>query len=262
MLRQSAISFLKSVGLYSIIRSLICPERPSKVELMQRRRMQVFYSQFIKKGDLCFDVGANVGNRTNVFLRLGARVVAVEPQKTSFRVLQQKFTRNRRVVLVNQGLSDHVGYVDLHIANVSTISTMSKDWKSAVTDSGRFPSDRYSWTQVVSVPVTTMDHLIERYGLPAFVKIDVEGYELPALQGLSQPVRHLSFEHTPEFFDSTRQCVDHLSGLGRARFNLSLGESTQFSLPNWVVGEVLCDYLSSLPDKSVFGDVYARFEDE
>jgi FkbM family methyltransferase len=260
-LKQFGISFIKLIGLYPAMKSLIHPVHLSKEELIQRIKMQDFYSQFIKKRELCFDVGAHVGGRTEVFLRLGAKVVAIEPQETCFRVLHQKIARNRRVALVNQGLSDHVGFVNMHISNASTISTMSEDWKSAVTSSNRFPLDRYSWTQVVSVPVTTLDQLIERYGLPAFIKIDVEGYELHVLRGLSQPVRYLSFEHTPEFIDSTRQCVNHISGLGMARFNFSLGESMQFSLSNWVVGSKLCDYLSNLPDKSVFGDVYARFGD-
>ncbi len=260
MLRQSAISFMRRIGLYPVIKSLIRPERLSEVEWMQRRRMQDFYSQFIKKGDLCFDVGANVGSRTDMFLRLGARVVAVEPQEVCFRLLQQKFTRNRMVALVNQGCSDHVGYVDLYIADANTISTMSEDWKLAVTSSGRFPLDQYNWTQVVSVPVTTLDHLIAKYGLPAFIKIDVEGYELSILQGLSQPVRLLSFEFTQEFMDSTKQCVHQLSRLGEVRFNFSLGESMWLWLPNWVVGEKLIDYLPSSPRATMWGDIYARFE--
>lgn len=259
--RQVAISFLKSINLYSAVTSLLRPEHLSEAERMQRRRMQDFYSQFIKKGDLCFDVGANLGSRTDVFLRLGARVVAVEPQDHAFICLEKKFTRNRRLTLLKRGLSDHIGYVDLHIANVSTISTMAEDWKSAVISSGRFPSDKYNWTQVVTVPVTTLDQLIERYGLPVFIKIDVEGYELPVLRGLSRPVSCLSFEFTPEFMDSTMQCVAHLTTLGEVQFNFCLGESMMFSLPNWVVGDMLCNHLSGLPHGSLFGDVYARFGD-
>ncbi|HRD74433.1 MAG TPA: hypothetical protein PK264_00620 [Hyphomicrobiaceae bacterium] len=42
--------------------------------------MDHLYSRFVKPGDLAFDIGAHVGDRTASFLRLGARVVALEPQ--------------------------------------------------------------------------------------------------------------------------------------------------------------------------------------
>ena len=48
-----------------------------------------FYSKLIQNGDLCFDVGANVGNRTEAFLKLGARIVAVEPQPECIAVLNE-----------------------------------------------------------------------------------------------------------------------------------------------------------------------------
>jgi len=58
----------------------------------ERRELEMFghfYRVFVAAGDLCFDVGANLGNRTRCFRQLGCTVVAVEPQGECFRKLAQ-----------------------------------------------------------------------------------------------------------------------------------------------------------------------------
>ena len=42
--------------------------------------MDALYARFLRAGDLAFDIGAHVGDRISSFRRLGARVVALEPQ--------------------------------------------------------------------------------------------------------------------------------------------------------------------------------------
>ena len=224
-----------------------------------QRKMLSFYSQFIKKGDLCFDVGAHVGNRTEVFLKLKAKVVCVEPQDECIKILQKRF-RNKNVVLVNKGLAAKDGELKLSICErANTISTMSEKWKLAVKSSGRFSS--YKWTKSRMVPVTTLDALIKKYGLPVFCKIDVEGFESSVLTGLSQPIPYLSFEFTREFFDDAKPCINHLLSLGYVRFNCSLGESTQMLFRTWVTSKELCQKLDKMmiDDNFLWGDIYARF---
>src|SRR4030095_1106868 len=73
-----------------IARSLVTYYGP----FWRRRRMAVFYRQFLHPGDLAFDIGAHVGNRIRVFRRIGARVVAVEPQPDFVAVLQRLYGRD------------------------------------------------------------------------------------------------------------------------------------------------------------------------
>jgi FkbM family methyltransferase len=221
--------------------------------------MRAFYSGFVREGDRVFDVGANVGNRTKVFLRLGARVVAVEPQPECADLLAEAFRGEPRLTIVREALGRSPGSAEMKLSDTTTISSLSPGWIEAVRGSGRFA--QFQWDRTVTVPVTTLDRLIEREGRPAFMKIDVEGYEREVLEGLSAPVDALSFEFTPEWLESAFACVAHLEGLGMRRFNLSLGESLRLESPAWLGAAELRSRLSSMRgDRSVFGDVYARGE--
>jgi FkbM family methyltransferase len=219
--------------------------------------MKQFYRGFIHPGDICFDVGANLGNRTQVFLELGARVIAIEPQESCRRILERRFNRKPNFLLIGAALGQNEGVAELSIANESTISSMSRKWIAAVTASGRFSS--YQWPNTVTVPVTTLDAVIAQYGVPSFVKIDVEGFELEVLRGLRQPVGTLSFEFIPEMLVSVEECLRHLSSLGAIECNYSLCESMMLERPQWLNTADLMAALLSLPDTSVFGDVYVRF---
>lgn len=257
-MKRSLTEFLKKTGLVGPAKSALRWAQNYKPETIRHnKRMKGFYSQFIRSGDLCFDVGANVGSRTEIFLRLGARVVAVEPQADCMRELQRKYSRNKSVILVQKGLDEKPGERELYISDANPISSISREWISAVTDSGRFAA--YRWDRSQLITMTTLDLLIESYGVPAFCKIDVEGAELTVLKGLSKPIKVLSFEFTPEFVVSTLGCIEHLSGLGSVAYNYSVEESMCLALSNWVTGEEMGEILKRLPDKNLFGDVYARF---
>jgi hypothetical protein len=117
---------------------------------------------------------------------------------------------------------------------------------------------RTRWGRSVVVPVTTLDALIGRYGRPAFCKIDVEGYDLEVLHGLSEPLPALSFEYVPPALDLVLACLDRLAELGPYAFNWSAGESMQWCWPTWVDAATLAAYLRDYPAQGNPGDVYAR----
>jgi FkbM family methyltransferase len=224
----------------------------------QQKAMVEFYRLFVQPGDLCFDVGANVGNRTEVFLRLGARVVAIEPQQDCMGLLKEKFSRGQRVYFIGKALGESPGRSELLISDAHTISSMSKEWIENVKKSGRFA--QHNWSTPVMVDVTTLDALIAEYGVPSFVKIDVEGYEAQVMQGLTQPVRALSFEFAVEAMQNMEKCIQHLMTIGPIICNYSLCESMTMHFHPWVSPEHLRGYLQSLPDRQAWGDVYVSFD--
>lgn len=232
--------------------------------ILNRRKLLRFYSQFVNKGDLCFDIGANIGNRIGVFLKLGAIVVAVEPQNSCMRKLLKKYGNNNKVFLVNKALGSREGKGNLILSNSHTVSSMSREWIDCIRDSDMFftSTSAFQWHENVTVPITTLDKLIRKYGSPAVCKIDVEGFEYQVIKGLSKPVKVISFEFTPtpKLINWSIESIKHLSTIGNVQFNYSFTESMILALPEWVDDGKICNILLSIPHKTAFsGDIYARF---
>jgi FkbM family methyltransferase len=224
----------------------------------QLRRMQRLYARLLRPGDLAFDVGAHVGSRTLVWARLGARVVAIEPVPHAMRVLSTLYGRHPRVTLVQAAVGRRPGRLPMLVCEREpTVSTLSTDWADRMRRE-RDAFARTRWERSVLVPVVTLDELIARHGRPAFCKIDVEGYDLEVLQGLSEPLPALSFEYVPPALDLALACLDRLAALGPYAFNWSAGESMQWCWSEWVDARVLAGYLRSYPTQGNPGDVYAR----
>lgn len=222
--------------------------------------MRAFYAQFIAPGSLCFDVGANYGNRVEVFLDLQARVVAVEPQEPCITALRAAYGGNARFTLVPKAIGASEGEAELLISDAETLSSLNPQWVEAVTGSGRFA--QFKWERRQVVPLTTLDALIERHGTPSFIKIDVEGYEYEVVRSLSRPVEALSFEFVPEVIEQAFKCIDHLRTLGDVRLNYAAGEKMQLALPDWVGPDDMVRTLTAVRDDlTLFGDVYVRFAD-
>lgn len=216
-----------------------------------------FYTQFIKKGDLVFDVGANVGSRSKLFLNLGANVVAFEPQPELCEHLTQHLKKHPRFNLMPIGLGSKSTVVELKISDAHVLSSMSSRWIESTRKSGRFSS--YSWNKSIGVKIDTLDSMINKFGIPKFIKIDVEGYELEVLQGLTHTVEYLSFEFTSEDIDASINCINRLDKIGQYLFKYSIGESLSFEMQEW---EPLKNFKSILlklinNDNRAWGDIYA-----
>jgi FkbM family methyltransferase len=226
----------------------------------RRRRLTRFYAQFIQSGDLCFDIGAHVGSRLRAWIPLGARIVAVEPQPECMRLLRRWHDPDPGITLLEQAVGAMPGTAELFISpRTPTVTSLSLNWIATVQSYRGFEQVR--WEYAVSVSVTTLDRLIAAYGLPAFCKIDVEGYELEVLKGLTQPIPALSFEYLPACLDMARSCVAHLAALGCYEFNASTGESHRLRSSVWLDADSMFAWLDALTDASGSGDLYARLRE-
>ena len=195
-----------------------------------------------------------MGDRSELFLSLGARVVAVEPQEPCWRALRARF--GSRLEVVEAALGQAEGEAELLVASHHTLSSLSREWTDAVRASGRF--GEFDWDRRERVHVTTLDALVDAYGEPDFCKIDVEGYELEVLGGLSRPLRALSFEFTVERLDSRLAAAEHVDRLGMGRFNYSPGESMRLEFGRWTDLEGILRFLRNpAHTPATFGDVYA-----
>ena len=217
--------------------------------------MDRLYSGFIQPGDLVFDVGAHVGDRIACFRRLGARVVAVEPQHAMARVLRLLYGLSSAVAIEEVAVGHEPGRARMLI-NVDnpTVSSVSQAFVDAARDAPGWETQR--WTKSVEIAVTTLDALIAKHGCPAFIKLDVEGFEAESLRGLSRAVRALSFEFTTIQREVALACIQRCKILGYARFSAALGES-QAIVSDWVSADDIARWLMELPQSANSGDVYA-----
>lgn len=220
-------------------------------------RMERLNEVMVPRGGLVFDIGAHLGDRTASFLRLGASVVALEPQPRVFRALRLIHGRSRRAVLLPWAAGAEEGETSLHLNTCNpTVSTLAPAFIAAAAGAPGWQDE--VWGDSVTVPVTTLDALCECYGTPDFVKIDVEGHEAEVLQGLSVPLPALSFEFTTIQRPVAHACIDRLRDLGSYEFNMSLGEDHRLAHQGWVSAETMQALLEMVPDAANSGDVYAR----
>jgi FkbM family methyltransferase len=251
---EPLLDIMGYLGVYRTARQL--RNRYLRPELGDRSRaLREFYSQFIRPGDLVFDIGANQGDRTEIFVQMGARVVAVEPQPALAARLRTIF-RYSPVNIEAVGVGSSGGTLPLHVCSSSECSSFSEEFMESQSDG----DGSVRWVGTEIVPIVTADSLIDKYGLPAFVKIDVEGFEGEVLAGLTRAVPSLSFEVRPQ--DSKEDavtCLEHVSRLCSYEFNMSLEESLTFQLPAWGDGGSVVNALREVPQSHWrFGDVYAR----
>lgn len=226
---------------------------------LRQRRLRRFYEQFVSPGDLVFDLGAHAGNRTRAFAAMGCRTVAVEPQPDFARLLRLLFARSPLVEVIEGAVGSEPGHTTLLISErTPTVTTTAAPWHEARAQEPDFSFVR--WDRRIDVETTTMDALIERFGMPAFVKIDVEGSEPAVLAGLHRPVRSLSFEYLPRALDYARICAAQLSALGPYQFNWSAGESYRLASDRWLTEAEVCAALETEEAQRRPGDVYARLD--
>ena len=233
--------------------------RSLRIYYGSRRRhaaMDRLYGQFVVPGDLVFDIGAHVGDRIAAFRRLGARVVAVEPQPLLVKTLKLLYGRDRSVAIEPLAVGREQGELVLQL-NVDnpTVSTASAAFIRAACGAPGWQHER--WIDRIAVPMNTLDALIARHGTPVFIKIDVEGFEAEALAGLTHPVAALSFEFITIQREVAVACLERCIALGYTRFNAALGEEQMFVFEGWRSRDEIAGWIRALPPAANSGDIYA-----
>lgn len=235
-----------------LLRSMWLYLRPGR-----QRRLRRFYAPFVSAGDLVFDLGAHVGDRTRAFAALGARVVALEPNPGLSRRLQAAFDGNASVEVVEAAVDRRPGRATLRVSSATpTVSSLNRRFTEQIGRRNRSFAD-VDWDREATVESTTLDALIDRYGEPAFCKIDIEGHEAEALAGLSRPLNALSFEFVAGALDAASGCVDRLAALGEYRYNAVAGEQRRFLWPERRSPDSVAAWLADGADGLSSGDLYA-----
>lgn len=267
-LKEGIQGVLRRVGLHNRLRASFVYDfywRIADKRRIETKRREIEFYRSLLQGfhqcELIFDIGANVGLKTDAFLQLGACVIAVEPDPQNQEILREKFFRFRLrpkpVTIVGKAVSDRIATETMWIDGPgSALNTLSQKWVGLLRDD----KTRFGGTQGSlefagrrSVETTTLEQLIATYGSPFFVKIDVEGHETSVLRGLKRPVPFLSFEiNLPEFKAEGLECVKLLEGLAAdGRFNYAADCQRGLALGEWVDAKTFASQIERCSERAI-----------
>lgn len=235
----------RGTGLFFPARRLY--RRFSPLVRERERNDRALFGAFVRPGTLVFDIGANLGQKTGIFLDLGARVVSVEPNPLCQRELQRRLARDPRVSLVAAAVGAESGTATLHFTGTDATGSLRGDWFA---QTGK-PST------ATEVAVTTLEELIARFGIPDYCKIDVEGFEAEVMRGLHRPLPLMSLEFHLSECARLQEVVALREALGPAEFNCIALHGRDMALDGWVDGDTFRRRMDdgTLPEA---GDVFAR----
>ena len=248
---------LKSLGKY--YQWLFWQQRNFPTRKM--KKMQAFYGEFVKPDYLCFDIGANMGSRVATFLLLKGKVIALEPQQKCVQELRKVFG-NYDVTVIPKGVGSKNEVKEFFLADDPLVSSFNQEWIKGMKDTHL---QKKNWNKSERIEIVTLDMLMKEYGVPDFIKIDTEGFELEVIKGLSTPVKALSFEYTlPHLKEQVIHCVDLLDELykKKALFNICRDESYAMKFDKWMDADRLKNILKSEEFNKnkygVYGDIYVK----
>lgn len=225
------------------------------------------YKPFIKAGDLCFDIGANRGRKTWIMRQLGARVVAVDPLfafadgREFVPEFAWRWGKDRMVKTVARAVAPGRSVTLAINRFMPYVSSMDRAWMTESSHGTSHPEQPYyRETSLVerTVATITLDGLINIYGVPAFMKVDVEGAENVVFSTLSTPVPACNMEFHRDWIPDG--AMRHLERLGRYEWTYALGNAGTFEIPWATRDSLLTKMRQRLTDEGPgsWGDIYGR----
>jgi FkbM family methyltransferase len=256
-------SLLKQAGVYERIKGSCLYDaywRVADPRLVEQRKQELaFFRNTLvgfRRNDLIFDIGANHGVKAEIFLKLGARVIAVDPDVSNQKTLTEHFLayrlRKKPVVVVGKAVSDRNGHETFWVSEPGFgMNTLNAKWAETLEkDPARF-GRTFEFREKRQVETITLEQMISTYGRPFYIKIDVEGYEPNVLKGLETAVPYLSFEvNLPDFKSEGEQCIARLREIaGNGVFNCAVRDCLMFS--DWMSHDVFAKAFAEIRETSV-----------
>jgi FkbM family methyltransferase len=182
--------------------------------------------------DLIFDLGMNNGDDTDFYLAKGFKVIAVEANPDLCVLAKERFTAaigSGRLHIVSKAIANSTGEIDLFInEQVSGWTTTNPDWVKARALQGT--RDR-----IVRVPAVTLQELIREFGVPYYMKADIQGAEFYCLEALREfPERPRfvsigpgSMASGPRAIRGFRRGIELLLDLGYHKFQIVRQDQTE-----------------------------------
>jgi FkbM family methyltransferase len=177
---------------------------------------------------LYFDIGANVGNWSKSNINLCDKIISIEASHNTFKILEKNCKNNKKIIILNYAVcNNNCNDITFYDCQKSPLSTINKDWLT--NEKSRFNNQKYI---EITCKTITIDKLIEKFGLPDLIKIDVEGGEYECIVSLNQKINLICFEWASEMNDITFKCIEHLVNLGYTQYYIQYRDDYLFRPKN------------------------------
>ena len=174
---------------------------------------------------LFFDIGCCNGKWIDANYQEDIMFIGIEPHKVQYAECVERFADKKNVKMVNLLVANRVGEFDFY--PFDQISTVSNDWMT---------KSRHRHTEYpppYKVQSTTLDLIIAQFGIPDYIKIDVEGFEYEVLKGLTQKVGMIAFEFVEEIDTMVWDCMKYLHDLGYNEFDWTHWDQYNYRPEKW-----------------------------
>lgn len=248
LFRKRVRAIAARLGILRPLRKIVFKLRGGEVDHSERD----FLGRLIQPDSLVFDVGANRGQSSEHYIALGARVVAFEPQTDLHPEIRQLCHNSPKLTIEACGLGSKEETRKFFITSYDQVASLREDWEGT----------RIGET---SIQVSTLDLQIARHGAPAYCKIDVEGWELEVLAGLSTPLPLVSFEYhnSPEEIENARAVLRRFGSLGSYYCNIKEPGSKDFALERFLPIAAFADQFPqglAKPLEKGYGDIFCALD--
>jgi len=202
-----------------------------------------------------FDIGSNIGKWSLSNLNICNKIVAVEASPNTFNKLIDNVKNNSKIVCLNYAVcNSSKEYITFYDSQADTLSTINKDWLDSE-DSRFYKYQNYS---IIQCKTIKLDKLIEIYGVPNLIKIDVEGGEFECVSSLTQKVENLCFEWASETNQITFNCIDYLKTLGYTEFSVQLEDNYNYRPTVYTNSNLVKNFLKQTTPKKEWGMIWVK----
>lgn len=201
-----------------------------------------------------FDIGANIGKWALENINKCQQIISVEASPITFEKLKKNCV-NPKIILLNYAVCDNNGQdITFYHADSDTLSTLNKSW---LTDSKSRFYNHTKFKEIICKTIT-IDDLINKYGMPKLIKIDVEGGEYECIKSLTQKVDLLCFEWAAEMIVVAHNCIDYLTSIGFTKFFIQNTDEHSFRPTEFYDIDIVKQKLNSTIPKRDWGMVWCK----